>query len=129
VVRSSADDKVSIITAGITVHEAMKAAEALASEGIGVRIVDAYSVKPMDKAGIHEAARATGGRVLTVEDHWPEGGLGEAVLDALTDFGAVTHVVKIAVTKMPGSAKPDECLAVAGLDAAHIAAAVRTLAS
>jgi len=129
VVRSSDDDKVTVVTAGITVHEALKAADALAAEGIGVRIVDAYSVKPIDKAGIHDAARATGGRVLTVEDHWPEGGLGEAVLDALADFGEVTHVVKIAVTQMPGSAKPDECLAAAGLDAAHIADAIRKLAS
>ena len=85
VVRSSDDDEVTLVAAGITVHEALKAADALAEDGISARVVDAYSVKPLDEAGLRAAAEATGGRIVTVEDHWPEGGLGEAVLSAFAD--------------------------------------------
>ena len=85
VVRSSDDDDVTIVGAGITLHEALKAADALAEEGVTPRVIDLYSVKPIDVEGLRAAAEATGGRVVTVEDHWPEGGLGEAVLSALAD--------------------------------------------
>jgi transketolase len=116
-------DDVAIVAAGITVHEALKAAEALAEEGIGARVVDCYSVKPID------AATLTGLRmpIVTVEDHWAEGGLGEAVLSALAENGTDTRVVKLAVRELPHSGKPAELLAAAGIDADHIVAAARRL--
>ena len=129
VVRSSGDDAIAIVTAGITVHEALKAADTLAGEGIKVRVIDAYSVKPIDTATLKAAAAATGGRLITVEDHWPEGGLGAAVLDAFADEEVRPRVVKLAVPDMPGSGKPAELLAAAGIDAKAIAAAARRLAA
>ncbi len=129
VVRSSDDDQVTIVGAGITLHEAVKAADALAADGIAVRVIDAYSVKPLDVAGISAAVRATGGRLVTVEDHWPEGGLGETVIDALAEAGVGLQVTKLAVTMMPTSGKPDELVAAAGIDADHIADAARKLVS
>ena len=128
VLRSSGDDQAAVVTAGITVHEALKAADTLAKEGISVRVIDAYSVKPIDAATLRRAAAETGGRLITVEDHWPEGGLGAAVLDVFADEELRPRVVKLAVRDMPGSGKPDELLAAAGIDAAHIADAARRLA-
>jgi transketolase len=128
VVRSSDDDAVTIIAAGITVPEAVKAADALVTEGIAVRIIDLYSVKPVDGETLRAAAEATDGRLVTVEDHWPEGGIGDAVLDALSDCGLVLKLTKLAVRELPGSGKPEELLAGAGIDAAAIADAVRSLA-
>jgi transketolase len=127
VVRSSDDDAVTVCAAGITLHEALEAADTLADEGIAVRVVDCYSVKPLDADTVRAAAAATGGRVVTVEDHRPEGGLGDAVLDALADTGATTAVRKLAVRTMPGSATSEEQLAAAEIDAAAIATAVRDL--
>ncbi len=130
VLRSSDDDKVVIVSAGITLHEALKAADALAAEGVAARVIDLYSVKPIDSATLVEAARATGGRVLTVEDHWAEGGIGDAVASALAEaqLDIPLRLVKVAVTAMPGSAKPDECITAAGIDAESIAGAARKLA-
>jgi transketolase len=130
VVRSSDDDKVTIVAAGITLHESLKAADALAADGISARVIDLYSVKPIDAATLAEAARATEGRVLTVEDHWPEGGIGDAVASALAEaqLDIPLRLVKLAVSHMPGSAKPDECLAAAGIDAESITGAARKLA-
>jgi transketolase len=130
VLRSSGEDKVTIVAAGITLHEALKAADALSADGIAARVIDLYSVKPLDTATLTEAARATGGRVLTVEDHWPEGGIGDAVASALSEaqLDIPLKFVKLAATHMPGSAKPDECLAAAGIDAESIAGAARKLA-
>lgn len=130
VLKSSDDDKITIVAAGITLHEALKAADVLADEGIAARVIDLYSVKPLDTDTLVAAARATGGRVMTVEDHWAEGGIGDAVAAALTEaqLDIPLRLVKIAVTAMPGSAKPDECLAAAGLDAESIAGAARKLA-
>ncbi|MGH9263063.1 MAG: transketolase [Acidimicrobiales bacterium] len=130
VLRSSDDDKVTIVGAGITLHEALKAADALSADGINARVIDLYSVKPLDAATLTEAARATEGRVLTVEDHWPEGGIGDAVASALGEAQLDTplRLVKLAVSRMPGSAKPDECIAAAGIDAESIAGAARKLA-
>ncbi|MGH2685401.1 MAG: transketolase [Actinomycetota bacterium] len=128
VVRSSADDDVTVVAAGVTVHEALRAADALAADGLNIRILDAYSVKPIDVAGLRAAAEATGGRVVTVEDHWAEGGLGEAVLAAFAESGpSIPQVEKLAVREMPGSGKPGELLAFAGIDADHIASAVRRM--
>jgi transketolase len=125
--RSSDEDEVALIGAGITVHEALKAADALADDGIAARVIDLYSIKPVDVETLAAAAEVTGGRLVTVEDHWAEGGLGDAVLDALADSGEPAHVVKLAVREMPRSGKPEECLAAAGIDAEHIAAAARKL--
>jgi len=126
VLRSSDEDEVTLIGAGITVHEALKAADALAEEGISARVVDAYSIKPLDAATVRTAAQETG-RLVTIEDHWPEGGLGDAVLEAVADLDEPPRVRKVAVRHMPRSGTPEECLADAGIDAEHIATAVRQL--
>jgi len=127
VVRSSDGDEVTLIGAGITLHEALKAADALEEDGVRARGIDLYSVKPFDVQTLSAAAEATGGRFVIVEDHWPEGGLGEAVLSAFADSDERPRVVHLAVREMPGSGKPDELLAAAGIDADHIAAAAREL--
>ncbi|HEV2809742.1 MAG TPA: transketolase C-terminal domain-containing protein, partial [Acidimicrobiales bacterium] len=128
VVRESDADQALVVSAGITLHEALKAADTLADEGLSVRVVDCYSIKPIDAAGLRAAAKAAGNKVLTVEDHWPEGGLGDAVLEVFADTDEHTRVVKLAVRDMPTSGKPDELVAAAGLDAGHIADAARKLA-
>jgi len=127
VVRASDDDEVTIVGAGITLHEALKAADALAAEGVNARVIDLYSVKPVDGETLRSAAEATGGRFVTAEDHWPEGGLGEAVLSAFADAEDRPRVIQLAVREMPGSGKPAELLAAAGIDAEHISAAARKL--
>jgi transketolase len=129
VLRASENDEVALIGAGITVHEALKAAEMLAEEGITARVIDLYSIKPIDDATLRAAADATAGRLVTVEDHWAEGGLGDAVLEALADSDVPPRVVKLAVREMPRSGRPEELLAGAGIDADHIAAAARRLAT
>jgi len=126
VVRASPDDKVAIVAAGITLHESMKAADALAADGIAARVIDLYSIKPIDAPTLAAAARETG-RIVTVEDHRPEGGLGEAVLAALAGADVHAHVDRLAVAGMPGSATPDEQLAIAGIDARAIVDAARRL--
>jgi transketolase len=126
-VRHSPADRVTVVAAGITLHEALRAHAKLQAEGIAIRVIDAYSVKPIDRATLAEAARATSGRLVVVEDHWPEGGLGAAVLENL-DAGAPASVARfrhLAVRAMPGSGKPQELLHAAGIDADAIAAAVR----
>ena len=120
-------DDIAIVGAGITLHESLKAADALAGEGINARVIDLYSVKPVDAEGLLAAAEATGGRVLTVEDHWSEGGIGDAVLEALSDSESPPRVVRLAVHELPGSGKPEELLAAAGIDAEHIVEAARSL--
>lgn len=126
VVRSTEHDAVTIIGAGITLHEAIKAADALTTDGIVARVIDLYSIKPVDADTLRTAARETGA-IVTVEDHWPEGGLGDAVLEALAAEQPHPVVTKLAVRIMPGSGTPDEMVAAAGLDANHIADAVRAL--
>ncbi len=129
VLRSAPDDQVTIVAAGAPVHEALAAAGLLAEDGISARVIDAYSVKPIDAATLRAAARQTG-RVVTVEDHWPEGGLGEAVLSALAcGGGSAPTVRKLAVRSMPGSAAPEEQLQLAGIDMAAIATAAAELAA
>jgi transketolase len=120
-------DDVAIVAAGITLHEALKAAEELEGDGISARVIDLYSVKPADGETLRAAAEATGGRVLTVEDHWPEGGIGDAVLEALSDGEAPARVQRLAVRELPVSGTPAELLAAAGIDAEHIVEAARSL--
>jgi len=127
VVRESDEDQVALIGAGVTLHEALKAADALAAEGINARVVDAYTVKPIDAETLAAASAATGGRLIVVEDHWPEGGLGDAVLSAFADSDERPRVVKLAVSHLPGSGKMAELLADVGIDAEHIAQAARRL--
>ena len=128
VVKQSDGDKVAVVAAGITVHEALKAYEQLQGQGIALRVIDAYSVKPIDAETIAKAARDCGGRLIVAEDHWPEGGLGDAVLEALAAQGVSPKYVHLAVRNMPGSGTPDELLNAAGINAAHIAEAVKQLA-
>ena len=128
VVRRSDQDAVTIIGAGITLHESIKAADALRDDGISARVIDLYSVKPIDAETVLAAARETGA-IVTVEDHWPEGGLGDAVLDVLAGEQPHPVVRKLAVSGMPGSGTPAELLAAAGIDAAHIVGAARELAA
>jgi transketolase len=127
IVRSSEDDAATVVATGITVHEAIKAADELQQSGITVRIIDAYSIKPIDGENLRTAARATGGKVVAVEDHWPEGGLGEAVLSALSEEADPIHFQHLAVETMPGSGKSEELMDAAGISATHIADAVRKL--
>jgi len=116
-----------VFAGGITVPEALAAAEQLAPEGLNLRVVDLYSVKPVDVTTVRDSVAATGGLAITVEDHWPEGGLGDAVLDALADSGLGHRVVKLAVRDLPGSGSPTELLAQAGIDASGITDAARRL--
>jgi len=123
-----ADDAVTVVAAGITLHEAIKAADELAKSGTKVRVIDAYTVKPIDRATLAAAVKATGGRLVVVEDHWVEGGIGDAVLNALTEEGiGPLRYRHLAVRAMPGSGKPAELLDAAGISAKQIVAAVREL--
>jgi transketolase len=124
VVRDGLD--VTLVGCGITVHEALEAAEALAEDGVSARVIDCYSLKPIDGGTLAAAATETD-LIVTVEDHWPEGGLGEAVLAALAERGVSARVTRLAVTEMPRSGKPDELLARYGIDAVAIANAARAL--
>jgi transketolase len=127
--RSSDADRVTLVGAGITVHEALGAAEALAADGIAARVLDCYSIKPIDAETLRTASSETG-LVVTIEDHWAEGGLGDAVLAALAADGIASgRVVKIAVTQMPGSGTPEELRDWAGISADRIADRIRTLLS
>jgi transketolase len=118
-------DDVTLVGAGITVHECLAARERLDAEGVGARVIDCYSVKPIDAAVLRRALEETGALVV-VEDHRVEGGLGDAVLDALAATGRLSgRVVKLGVTDLPGSGTPVELRAWAGIDAAAIAEGAR----
>jgi transketolase len=121
-------DRATLIAAGVTVHEALAAADELEAEGIPVRVIDAYSIKPIDRGAILRAASETG-RLVTVEDHWPEGGLGEAVRSVFSGEQPAPPIVSLAVRNMPASASPQEQLRDAGIDRSAIAEAVRRLVS
>jgi transketolase len=125
VLRTSDEDQVTLVGAGVTLHEALKAADELGDRGIAARVIDLYSVKPVDEETLRQAAADTGA-IVTVEDHWPEGGLGDAVLAALAEVEGV-RVRKLAVSLMPGSGKPDELLHEAGIDAEAIVAVAEDL--
>ncbi len=119
-------DDVALVGAGVTLHEALRAADELSQEGVQARVIDLYSVKPVDAPTLARAAAETGA-IVTAEDHWPEGGLGEAVLSALADSGERCRVRKLGVEIMPSSGTPDELLGEAGIDSGAIGAAAREL--
>ncbi len=123
VLRQSAQDVATVIGAGVTVFEALKAYDRLKAEGTSIRVVDLYSLAPVDAAGLIAAARATGGRLITVEDHYPAGGVGDAVAEAVAGAGFTVH--RLAVREIPRSGKPDELLEKYGISASHVVTAVR----
>jgi transketolase len=122
-VRSGDADRVTLIAAGITLHEALAAAEELAGKGVAARVIDLYSVKPVDRDAILKAANETEA-LVTIEDHWAEGGIGETVAGVLAEAAASTPLVRLAVTERPTSGPPEDLLRAAGIDAASIVAAV-----
>jgi len=125
VLRQSDQDKLTVVAAGITLYEALKAADTLKEKGISITVIDAYSVKPLGADVIRAAAQKTNNQVLTVEDHYPEGGLGDAVAGELSSAGIKVH--KLAVFELPRSGKPEELVARYGLDAASITSKVWSL--
>ncbi|MGH7966511.1 MAG: transketolase [Candidatus Binatia bacterium] len=125
VLRASDSDRVTVIAAGVTLHEALTAYETLKTAGINIRVVDAYSVKPIDTEGILHAAAQTHNTVVVVEDHYYDGGLGDAVLNAVAAHGARVH--KLAVTDVPRSGKPEELLDAYGISARRIVEQVKGL--
>jgi len=128
VLRQSASDRAAIITAGVTLHEALRAYEQLAAKGIAIRVIDLYCVKPIDAPALGEHVRASGGRVVSVEDHYPEGGLGEAALGALISDGIpLSAARRLAVGRVPHSGKAEELLDAFGMSARHIVAAVEKI--
>ncbi|NIM59853.1 MAG: transketolase [Candidatus Aminicenantes bacterium] len=126
VLKKSKNDVATIIGAGLTVHEALKAYDELKGEGISVRIIDAYSVEPIDKDNISKEVEKAGKKVVVVEDHFQNGGLGDAVAQALSGKAEIIH---LAVKDLPRSGKPEELLDKYGIDAKHIKRAVKELIS
>jgi transketolase len=128
VLRESSSDRAAVVAAGVTLHEALKAYEQLKPRGVAIRVIDLYSVKPLNAAALGEQVRAAGGHLITVEDHYAEGGLGEAVLSASSTNGiALASAKQLAVTRVPHSGKPEELLEAFGISARHIVAAVEQL--
>ena len=127
VLRSSAEDRVAVVAAGVTLYEALQAADELASEGIRVRVIDLFCVQPIDTETLRGAAADCGGNIVTVEDHYAHGGLGSAVLAALAEDGA--RVRQLAVRGIARSGKPAQLLDRFGISARHIAAAAREMAA
>ena len=125
VLRQSAQDVATVIGAGVTVFEALKAYDKLKAEGTSIRVIDLYSLAPVDAAGLTAAARATGGRLITVEDHYPTGGVGDAVAEAVAGAGFTVH--RLAIREIPRSGKPDELLERYGISSAHVVSAVRAV--
>jgi transketolase len=123
VVRQSDKDVATIVAAGVTLFEALKAHELLAKDGIAIRVVDAYCIQPIDRDGLIAAGKASGGRIITVEDHYSQGGLGDAVSEAVWDQGFT--VQRLAVREIPRSGGPEELLERYGISAAAIARAVK----
>jgi transketolase len=124
--RSSKHDHVTLLAAGVTVHEALAAADILAATGVRARVIDLYSVKPLDTKTVIQAAQATG-HVIVAEDHWAQGGLGDAVLETLADADSHALIRRLAVHTMPTSGRPEELLWRGGIDRTWIATAARDL--
>jgi transketolase len=123
ILRSSPNDRATVVAAGITVHEALKAASKLEEDGIKIRIIDAYSVKPIDGETILKAAKETGGRIVVAEDHYEQGGLGDAVLEVV---GRQASVIRLAVREIPRSGPPEVLIDKYGISSNHIVAAVKS---
>ncbi|MFD7502914.1 transketolase [Streptomyces sp. NPDC059850] len=126
ILRATESDRVTLVAAGVTVHEAIAAADRLAQDGISARVIDLYSLKPVDAEALRTAAEVTG-RLITVEDHHPEGGVGDAVQSAFADGRPAPRIVRLAVRNMPVSGTPAEQLSQAGIDAEAITSAAREL--
>ena len=124
-VGSSPDDQVTLIGAGVTLHNCLAAANELKRDGISARVVDLYSVKPIDTQTLLDAAAATRDRMVVVEDHYPAGGIGSAVLEALNDARHPVRVSHLAVRGLPGSGTPAELMQTAGISADHVVEAAR----
>jgi transketolase len=129
VVLSSADDHVALIGAGVTLHNCLAAADQLASDGIRARVIDLYSLKPIDTDTLLAAAAATEDRLVVVEDHYPAGGMGGAVLEALSDAGYPARITHLAVRDLPGSGTPQELMEAAGISVGHITEAAHQVVS
>jgi transketolase len=127
VLRKSARDRVTLIGCGVTLYECLEAADALAKAGVNARVIDLYSVKPVDVRTLREASLATGGRFVIVEDHYPEGGIGAAVMEALALEPKPPRVAHLAVKGLPTSGKPEELMNAAGITAPHIVRAAKRL--
>jgi transketolase len=121
--RGSDHDDVTLVGAGVTVHNCLAAADQLAQHGLRARVIDLYSVKPIDRRALINAANATEGRFITVEDHYPEGGIGEAILNA----GEPLRPIHLAVRGLPTSGTPAELMDAAGIGVSAIVEAVRAL--
>ncbi|MGH9704111.1 MAG: transketolase C-terminal domain-containing protein [Candidatus Acidiferrales bacterium] len=128
--RQSPADKAAVIGAGITLHEALKAYEELKSQGIAIRVIDLYCVKPLDGKALAEQLRASAGKLVTVEDHYAQGGLGEGVVTELLETGAApARYKRLAVEGMPHSGKPEELVDAFGISSRHIVEAVKGIVS
>jgi transketolase len=127
VLRSSDTDQVTLIGAGVTLHNCLAAAEQLAAEGVTARVIDLYGVKPVDVDTLRAASAATGGRFVVAEDHYPEGGIGAAVLEALASDPSPPRVAHCAVRGLPTSGTPAELMEAAGISARHIVEAAQGL--
>jgi transketolase len=125
IVRSSDDDKVTIVAGGVTLFEALAACDDLKAEGIAVRVIDIFSIKPIDEATLRSSARETNNLVITVEDHSASGGIGEAVAAAVSPVGGKVHVM--AVDRLSRSGKPEELMAAHGIDRTAIVKEVKQL--
>jgi transketolase len=127
VVRSDPHDVVTLVGAGVTLHNCLAAADELAKDGFKARVIDCYSVKPIDRQTLREATRVTKGRLVIVEDHYPEGGLGAAVMEALAADMDPPRIIHLAVRGLPGSGKPAELMDKAEISPRHIVAAAKQL--
>jgi len=127
VLKSSQKDQLTVVGAGVTVHEILKAYQKLKTDGILIRVIDLYSVKPVDEMTLNQSAQSTGNIIITVEDHYPEGGIGEAVQSAVAQHGTVVH--KLAVNGIPRSGQPDELLQVFGINSDCIVEKVKEVLS
>jgi transketolase len=125
VLRQSGQDVATVVGVGVTVFEALKAYDQLFAEGTHIRVIDAYSLQPIDAATLIAAGQATGGRIVTVEDHYPSGGLGDAFSEAVASAGFAVH--RLAVREIPRSGQPDELLERYGISAKHVVEAVKSL--
>jgi transketolase len=125
VLRESAADVATVVAAGVTVFEALKACDELGAAGTSVRVIDLYSVAPVDGQALIAAGTATGGRIVTVEDHYAAGGIGDAVAEAVSDTAIRVH--RVAVREIPHSGKPEELLDRYGISSRHIVEAVRAV--